>query len=158
MFRRRGVLGGLALFASVAAAMPADAAEQKLDPIVVEFIAAINGKNAKRLGDLLASDFVMPKRDANCSPQQSDRDCQIAAIERTLIATNAHLTVSTVKSEPEIVRANVSLTSDAIRAAGAERIAATKEFFIRNGKIQSLITTLRTEDPATAAYDKRSRS
>jgi hypothetical protein len=43
-----------------------------------------------------------------------------------------------------------------LHMAGRQNLdAVTKEFVIVNGRIQSILTTLRAEDPETAAYKKR---
>jgi len=132
------------------------AAEYEQTPVVKEFITAMNGKDANRLGELLSNDFVMPQRDATCDQAQSDRDCQLVRL-RALLVANAKLDLGAVKSQREVTRFNVLLTSDAIRATGVSRVSATKEIVIANGKIQSLITTLRTEDPETARYKQRAK-
>jgi hypothetical protein len=136
-------------------ALGANAAEPRGDTAVSEFVAAINAKDAMRLKALLADNFVMSKRDPTCGAQQNDRDCMVGHLQRTLLKPNARLTVETLKSEREITRANLSISSDSISTAGVKQIAVTKEFVIVNGKIQSILTTLRTEDPETAAYKKR---
>ena len=133
----------------------ANAAEPRDNKAVADFVAAINSKDVTGLKALLADDFVMHKRDASCGAQVSDRDCMLAYLQRTLLKPNARLTVGMVKSEREITRANLTISSDAIRTAGVKQIAVTKEFVTTNGKIQSILTTLRTEDPDTAAYKKR---
>jgi ketosteroid isomerase-like protein len=138
----------------LAVASAATAAEPRQSPIVNDFVAAINAKDSKRLESLLASDFVMSKRDPACPKQQSDRDCMITHAERTLFKNNAKLTVEAVTEEYEITRANVTLTSNAIRAKGVSKISVTKEFITADGKIQSVVTTLRTDDPNTAKYRK----
>lgn len=151
-------IAGIAVGSVLALAIPAIAdAQDQTPPVVKEFVAAINGKDAKRLSELLAADFVMPQRDASCPQQQSDRDCQLAQLQRTLLGSNGKIELATVKSQREISRFNVTLTSDAIRAAGVSRIAATKEIVIANGKIRSLITTLRTDDPETKRYKQRAK-
>lgn len=134
------------------------AAQDQVSPVVKEFVAAVNAKDAKRLSELLAADFVMPQRDPSCSKHQSDRDCQIAQLQRTLLGSNGKLELGAVKSQREISRFNVTMTSDAIRAAGVSRIAATKEIVVANGKIRSLITTLRTEDSETKRYRQRAKA
>ena len=150
---------GIAFVGLIVLVVPSIAAAQEVTPPVVkEFVAAINGNDLRRLRELFSADFVMPQRDASCPKQQSDRDCQIARLQRTLLGSNGKIELGSVKSQREISRFNVTLTSNAIRAVGVTRVAATKEAVIANGKIQSLITTLHTDDPDTKRYTQRAKT
>jgi ketosteroid isomerase-like protein len=159
MLRNRYLLAPALGAGLLCVASLASAAEPQPNPIANDFVAAVNAKDLKRVDSLLASDFVMPQRSADCPKEQTDRQCMLDHVQRTLFKQNAKLTLGMVKTEREITRANVTVTSKAIKSAGASKIEVTKEFITTpDGKIQSLITTLRTEDPETAKYKKRTSS
>lgn len=122
--------------------------------VLHQYISAVNAGDLSRVRGLLAADFEMPQRWPPCAAEDLAIDCQLAKIKETLTDAKAVMEATNVRSTRDIVRANVTLTSDKIRASGPKRILVTDELLVDDGKIRSIITTLRTEDPDTAAYKR----
>jgi limonene-1,2-epoxide hydrolase len=130
-------------------------AAQKKSPqteVVEAFLAAVNRANQKEAVALLATDFKMPQRWSGCAEKLSARDCQIERLKKTFIDQRATLETTGLRNEREIVRVNLTVKSKALAKAGIERILVTQEFIVRDGKIESIIETPRTEDQQTARY------
>lgn len=131
-------------------------AEQLGEPrtVVETFLAAVNEGDMVKVRSLLADDYQVLRRGAEC-PQTSDPvQCELAWIESQWVKDNAQLKTIDLRSEREVVRVSLAVSGDSIRASGADRILLTKEFIVENGRIQSMLPTLHNDDPQTAEYRK----
>lgn len=135
-------------------------AEQLGEPrtVVETFLAAVNEGDIAKVRDLLADDYQVLRRGAGC-PRTSDPVlCELAWIESQWVKDNAQLKTIDLRSEREVVRVSLSVSGDSIRASGADRILLTKEFVVENGRIQSILPTLHSDDSQTAEYRRGTTS
>lgn len=158
IFRKAGsskaVLAGVA-WIGISLGGGANAEQGEPRAVVEAFLAAVNEGDVDKVRGLLADDYQVLRRGAQCPEARSAAACEVEWVDRRLVQDGARLDVIDLRAEREIVRARLSVTGDSVRAARADRILVTKEFVVEDGHIVSILPTLHTDDPQTAQYRRR---
>ena len=142
----------LALLSAIATTAHAEEASPERETVRA-YVQALNRGDLRAIEPLVSPSFEIADPEMKCAPSSSTpRDCHLRLRKETVIRNRERRTITTMRQQLEVVRANLMIESEAMKRAGIERILITEEFVVDDGKVRSSRVTLRTEDPQTKRY------
>jgi hypothetical protein len=152
-------MNGKATFAAMAIVMTmtvamAVQAQTPNDParLFARYVQSVNAGDKAALRELIAADVERHTYSA-CTPAMSNRDCLLLYISDTVL--NKHGIIKPTDSfglDGDTLYAGLVLSSDGIRASGAERAVGIDQIKTRNNKIVSLRFLPNLQDAQTKKY------
>ncbi len=124
---------------------------------VKAYVRALNRGDLRAIEKLVSPAFEIADPEMNCAASRSPRECHLQLLKDSALRDRARRTITAMRQQLEVVRANLTIESKALKRAGIERILITEEFVVDDGKIRSSRVTLRTEDPQTKRYRDSAR-
>lgn len=125
---------------------------------VSSYVDALNRRDMKRLRELVSPSFVIADPEMKCAASLTPRECHLRMLQATAIRNREQRTITAVRQELDVIRANITIESTALKRAGIDRILITEEFVVDGDTIRSSRVTLRTEDPQTKQYQTSLRN
>lgn len=120
--------------------------------IVSAYVQALNRGDLKAVRKLLSSEFELLQPWPACAPSVGPSECHLLKLNETVVRDREKRTITVTRQELDVIRANMTIQSDALKKHGLERVLITEEFVVQDGKIRSSLVTLRTEDAQTRRY------
>lgn len=149
--RSCGFLLALALFSAIAMTAHAEEASPEFETVTA-YVQALNRGDLQAIEPLVSPNFEIADPEMKCEPSATPRECHLRLLKETVIRNRERRTITAMRQQLEVVRANLTIESEAMKRAGIERILITEEFVVDGDKIRSSRVTLRTEDPQTKRY------
>jgi hypothetical protein len=129
-------------------------AQAAMDPasVFARYVEAVNAGDKAALRELIPEEVERHTYGA-CTTVMSNRDCLLAYVSDTVIDQHGRLQATgSLGLYDQTVYGGLSMTSDAIRASGAERIVGIDEIRTRSGRIVGLSFLPNWQDAQTRKY------